>query len=89
MLSNDENLVMHHADTEMTDYDTYYRRFQPPQGVKLTSYRGQQGLVSFVLLLHYLDTHMFIPSFLFNLMVQLSFSRPRFIEGTDEVGSSY
>ena len=88
MLSNDENLVMHHADTEMTDYDTYYRRFRSPQGVKLTSYRGLQALVGFVLPLH-LDAHMFISLFLFNLMVQLSFSRPRFVEGTDEMGSRY
>jgi hypothetical protein len=64
MLSNDENLVMHHADTEMTDYDTYYRRFRSPQGMKLTSYRGLQTLVGFVLLLHF-DTHMSISSLSF------------------------
>jgi hypothetical protein len=68
-LSNDEILVMHHADTEMTDYDTYNRRFQSPQGVWFASYRGLQTLVGSVLLL-LSDTHIFI------LSLQSIFRRP-------------
>jgi hypothetical protein len=63
-LSNDEILVMHHADTEMTDYDTYNRRFQSPQGVRFASYRGLETTTGSLFLLHLVSHTLFMPFFL-------------------------